>query len=102
MGGLYLPDQAKDKSQWAEVIATSDSLYWDSTHGKMVTVKPIYKEGAKVLIPIYGTVDVEIEGTNYSLIKENEVLGELTLSKLGGLTLIKKEGKDEPDRAAPV
>lgn len=59
--GLYLPDNAKEKSKVATVLAV----------GKDVKT---LKKGEKILYKEYSTTDVKVDGTQYILVKEEDVL----------------------------
>ena len=59
--GLYLPDNAKEKSKVASVKAV----------GKEVKT---VKKGDKILYKEYSTTEIKIDGTEYILVKEEDVL----------------------------
>ena len=59
--GIYLPDNAKDKP----VIATVEAVGPDVT-GVKLNDKIIYKE--------YSTTELKIDGTDYLIVKEEDVL----------------------------
>ena len=59
--GLYLPDNAKEKSKVATVLAV----------GKDVKT---LKKGEKILYKEYSTTDVKVDGIEYILVKEEDVL----------------------------
>lgn len=59
--GLYLPEAAKEKPQYAKVVAV----------GKDVTQ---VRTGDKVIYKSYSTTDVTIDKESYILIKEEDVL----------------------------
>ena len=66
-GGIIIPDSAKEKSQEAEVVALGTGKADD---------QPFYvKPGDKVLLPQYGGTPVKIDGTEYILIAEDDLLG---------------------------
>jgi chaperonin GroES len=66
-GGIIIPDSAKEKSQEAEVVALGTGKADD---------KPFYvKEGDKVLLPQYGGTPVKVDGSEYILIAEDDLLG---------------------------
>ena len=60
--GLYLPDQAKEKPVLAKVIAVGK----DAKSVK-VNDKILYKE--------YSTTEVKVDGTEYLIVKEEDILG---------------------------
>jgi Co-chaperonin GroES (HSP10) len=59
--GLYLPEAAKEKSKIAEVMAIGGD------------VKNI-KTGDKIVYKEYATTDMKVDGTNYIILKEEDVL----------------------------
>ena len=59
--GLYLPDNAKEKSKVAKVVATG------------AAVKDI-KAGDKIVYKEYSTTEVKVEGVEYIVLKEEDVL----------------------------
>lgn len=60
--GLYLPDNAKEKPVLAKVVATGKS------------VKDV-KTGDKILYKEYSTTEVKINGSEYLIVKEEDILG---------------------------
>jgi len=70
-GGIVLPDTAKEKPQEAEVISLGTGGKDDNGNAIEFTVKV----GDKVLISKYGGTEVKIEGTEYLIINENDILG---------------------------
>lgn len=69
-GGIIIPDSAKEKSQEAEVVALGT--------GKKDDVPFFVKEGDKVLLPTYGGSQIKVEGVEYTLIDEDDILGVVT------------------------
>ena len=60
--GLYLPDNAKEKPVLAKVVAAGK----DAKHVKV---------GDKILYKEYSTTELKIDGTEYLIVKEDDVLG---------------------------
>ena len=67
--GIVLPGQAKEKPQEAEVIAVGPGGNID---GKEVTMQ--VKEGDKVIYSKYAGTNVELEGTEYIVVKQSDIL----------------------------
>ncbi len=66
-GGIIIPDSAKEKSQEAQVVALGTGKADD---------KPFYvKKGDKVLLPNYGGSQIKVDGVEYTLIEEDDILG---------------------------
>ncbi len=68
-GGLYIPDTAKEKPQQGEIIAIGPGRYED---GKLIPMG--VKVGDKVLYGKYSGTEVTIEGENYLILRESDVL----------------------------
>lgn len=60
--GLYLPDSAKEKPVLAKVVAVGPD------------VKHVKKD-EKILYKEYSTTEVKIDGTEYLIVREEDVLG---------------------------
>jgi chaperonin GroES len=69
LGGLYIPDTAKEKPQQGEIIAVGPGRYED---GKLVPMG--VKVGDKVLYGKYSGTEVTIDGENYLILRESDVL----------------------------
>ena len=67
--GIVLPGQAKEKPQEAEVIAVGPGGNID---GKEVVMQ--VKEGDKVIYSKYAGTDVELDGEEYIIVKQSDVL----------------------------
>lgn len=72
--GLYIAPSAQEKPQEAVVVAVGPGMRY-VVDGEIVTVPVEYKEGDKVLISKYGSQELKIEGEEYDLLKESEILG---------------------------
>jgi chaperonin GroES len=68
-GGIIIPDTAKEKPQQGEVIAVGPGRFED---GKRIPLD--VKKGDKVLMGKYSGSEVKIDGTDYIIIREEEVL----------------------------
>lgn len=69
-GGVILPDTAKEKPQQGEVVAVGPGRITD----KGAKVDMEVKVGDKVLYGKYSGTEVKLEGEEYLIIKESEVL----------------------------
>lgn len=69
-GGIVLPDTAKEKPQEAEVIAVGEGKF----NEKGDRIKLDVKKGDKVLIGKYSGTDIKIDDTDYTILREDEVL----------------------------
>ena len=70
-GGIIIPDTAKEKPQEGKVVAVGRGKVLDD--GK---VQPLdVKKGDKVLFSKYSGTEVNIEGEEHLIIREDDVLG---------------------------
>ena len=72
-GGIIIPDTAKEKPQQGRVVAVGN--------GKLLedgTVRPLdVHKGDKVLFSKYSGTEIQIEGEEHLIIREDDVLGVL-------------------------
>lgn len=68
--GIYLPDTAKEKPQQGEVVAVGNGKVTDD--GKTIPMN--VKTGDKVLYGKYSGTEVKLEGEEFLIIKESEIL----------------------------
>ena len=73
-GGIIIPDSAKEKPQEGEVIAAGNGKILEN--GQRVALD--VKEGDRILFGKYAGSDIKIEGEEYLILREDEVLGVLT------------------------
>ena len=69
--GLHIPDSAKEKPQEAEVIAVGKGKRLED--GKAVFLD--VKVGDRVLLGKYSGSEVKLDGQEYLIVREDEVLG---------------------------
>ena len=72
-GGLYIPDSAKEKPQEGEVVAVGKGKRLED--GKVVPLD--VKAGDRILFGKYSGSDIRIDGEEYLIMREDEVLGVL-------------------------
>ncbi|TCO67668.1 co-chaperone GroES [Caldanaerobacter subterraneus] len=68
-GGVILPGTAKEKPQQGEVVAVGPGQYID---GKRV--EPEVKVGDKVIFSKYAGTEVKLDGEEYLLLRESDIL----------------------------
>jgi chaperonin GroES len=73
VGGIIVPDSAKEKPQQAEVVAVGSGRVLDNGQRMPLTLKA----GDKVLIGKWSGTEVKIDDEEYLILKEDEVLGVL-------------------------
>ena len=71
VGSIIIPDSAKEKPLTAEVVAVGSGRTLKD--GKKVALE--VKVGDKVLVGKYSGSEVKLDGTEYLILKEDEVLG---------------------------
>jgi len=69
-GGIVLPDTAKEKPQEGEVIAVGPGRLLDNG----TRVAPEVKVGDRVIFAKYSGTEVKIEGEEYLIMREGDVL----------------------------
>ena len=70
IGGIIIPDTAKEKPQQGKVIAVGAGKLKDD--GKRIT--PDVKAGDTILFGKYSGQDIKIDGEEYLIMREDEVL----------------------------
>jgi chaperonin GroES len=70
-GGIIIPDTAKEKPQEGKVVAVGAGKVADD--GKVTPLE--VKKGDRVLFSKYAGTEVNIEGTEHLIIREDDVLG---------------------------
>jgi chaperonin GroES len=72
-GGLYIPDNAKEKPQEAEVISAGNGKLLDNGERAEIEVKA----GDKILFGKYSGSEIKIDGEEYLILREDEILAVL-------------------------
>jgi chaperonin GroES len=72
-GGIIIPDSAKEKPQQAEVVAVGNGKLLDDGTRAAIDLKA----GDRILFGKYSGSDVRIEGDDYLILREDEILGVL-------------------------
>jgi len=70
-GGLFIPDSAKEKPQEGEVVAVGQGKRGDD--GKLMPLD--VKAGDRILFGKYSGSDIKMDGNEYLIMREDEVLG---------------------------
>jgi chaperonin GroES len=78
-GGLYIPDSAKEKPQQGEVVAVGNGKRTEE--GKQLPMD--VKVGDRILFGKYSGSDIKLDGTEYLIMREDEILGVLSNGKNG-------------------
>jgi chaperonin GroES len=70
-GGIYIPDTAKEKPQKGEIIAVGKGKVTED--GKVLPID--VKVGDTVLFGKYAGTEIKIEGVDYLIMREDDILG---------------------------
>lgn len=73
-GGLYIPDSAKEKPQQGEVVAVGKGKKTED--GKVLPLD--VQVGDRILFGKYSGSDIKLDGTEYLIMREDEILGVLS------------------------
>ena len=72
-GNIIIPDLGKERPEMAEVVETSAMYNWYSDKNIESQLKP----GMKVLIPKLGGMKITVDGEDYFIAKETEILSQV-------------------------
>jgi chaperonin GroES len=72
-GGIVLPDTAKEKPQRGTVISVGPGRVADDGKRIPMTVK----KGNKIIYAKYGGMEVEVDGKEYMILRESDVLAKI-------------------------
>ena len=70
-GGIIIPDTAKEKPAEGKIVATGNGRMGED--GKLLSMD--VKVGDRVLFSKYGGTEVKIEGVDYLIMRQDDVLG---------------------------
>jgi chaperonin GroES len=70
IGGIIIPDSAKEKPQQGKVLAVGDGRVTEEGNRIAMDVRP----GNVILFGKYSGQDIKIDGEDYLIVKEDEVL----------------------------
>ncbi|HSE99009.1 MAG TPA: co-chaperone GroES [Blastocatellia bacterium] len=83
-GGIIIPDTAKEKPQEGEVIAVGNGKLLDNGERTQLDVR----EGDRVLFGKYAGTEVKLDGEEYLIMREDDILG-----------IIERAGESETPKA---
>lgn len=86
-GGIIIPDSAKEKPQEGEVVAAGEGKYKEDGTRQALDVKA----GDRVLFGKYSGSEIKIDGEEFLIMREDEILG--ILERAGAASGGKKGGK---------
>lgn len=71
VSGIIIPDSAKEKPQEGEIVAAGSGIRKEDG-----TVLPLdVKKGDKILFGKYAGTEIKIDGEEYIMMKEDDILG---------------------------
>jgi len=70
-GGIIIPDTAKEKPAEGKIVATGNGRMGED--GKLLPMD--VKVGDRVLFSKYGGTDVKIDGADYLILRQDDILG---------------------------
>jgi chaperonin GroES len=70
-GGIIIPDTAKEKPIEGKIVAAGNGKVGDD--GKRIPLE--VKKGDLILFSKYGGTDIKIDGEEYLIMREDDVLG---------------------------
>jgi chaperonin GroES len=74
VGGIIIPDTAKEKSQEGEVVAVGTGKTLEN--GSITPLE--VKAGDRILFGKYSGTEIKLEGQDYLILREDEIIGILT------------------------
>jgi len=72
-GGIIIPDTAKEKPQEGKIVAVGPGKKDDA--GKVIAMD--VKKGDRVLYSKYGGTEIKVDGKDYLIMREDDILGVL-------------------------
>ena len=69
-GGIVLPDTAKEKPKQGKVVAVGEGKLLENGE----RAKPTLKKGDKIIFESFAGTEVKIDGKEYLLMREDDVL----------------------------
>lgn len=70
VGNIVIPDMGKEKPEIGEIVTASDTYNWHTGEYYRTKLTP----GQKVLVPKMGSVKITVDGDDYIITKESEIL----------------------------
>jgi len=81
IGGIVLPDTAVEKPQRGNVVAAGPGSR-NSETGERIPLD--VSEGDTVVFSKYGGTEIRVEGTDYLILRESDVLAKVVAAKASG------------------
>eukprot|EP00927_Polykrikos_kofoidii_P048247 TRINITY_DN4246_c0_g1_i1.p1 TRINITY_DN4246_c0_g1~~TRINITY_DN4246_c0_g1_i1.p1 ORF type:complete len:104 (-),score=19.25 TRINITY_DN4246_c0_g1_i1:124-435(-) len=74
VGGILLPDAAKQEMNQATVLAVGEGR--KSAKGELIAMNVFV--GQTVILPSYGGTEMKLDGENYHIYREEDIIGVMT------------------------
>ena len=71
IGGIIIPDSAKEKPQQGQVVAVGNGKLLEDGERAQIAVKA----GDRILFGKYSGSDIKVDGNEYLIVREDEILG---------------------------
>jgi chaperonin GroES len=71
VGGIIIPDTAKEKPQQGEVVAIGNGRLLEDGERTPIDVKP----GDRIIFGKYSGADIKVAGQEYMILREDEIFG---------------------------
>ena len=91
IGGIIIPDSAKEKPQRGTVIAAGNGRH--TTGGKRIALE--LKQGDAILFGKFSGQEVKLDGIDYLIMKEDEVLAAIGAGPTNGAQSAAHTGEKE-------
>lgn len=88
-GGIIIPDSAKEKPQEGEIIAVGEGKYREDGTRQTLDVKA----GDRVLFGKYSGSEIKLDGEEFLIMREDEILGIIERAGAASGGSSKKSGK---------
>lgn len=74
-GGIIIPETARDKSVFVEVVAVGPGLWLEEAQRRR---EPEVRPGDVAVLTCWGVNEVQVDGEDYLLVREHELLAVVT------------------------
>lgn len=72
VGGIIIPDTAKERPQMGEVVEVGDDV--EHTERKQKKLSEVIKKGDRVVYARYGGTEIKIEGEEFLIVSRSDIL----------------------------
>jgi chaperonin GroES len=72
VGGIIIPDTAKERPQMGEVVAVGDDI--EDSHRKQKKLSELVKAGDRIVYARYGGTEFKMDNEEYLLVGRSDIL----------------------------